>query len=336
MSSKIVQKGDLILVTGGTGWVGSHIVDKALEHGLKVRLAIRDEGKAEKLIKGLKEKYGESAHLETVTVKDFDSETAYDEAVKGVQGIIHAASTVTFSEKWDEVVPPTIRGYSALLKAAHAQGDSIKRVVLTSSSIAVASGSAEPNAAPEHITVNTWNDADVEEAKKNPNPIHVYAASKVLSERFAWDFVKEQKPAFILNTVNPSFCAGAKAPGSEYLSTSVWLRKAVFEADQFVIDAIAPSYLVDTDDVALLHVLAATREDIVNERILAFSEAFTWDQIIDAAQKYAPQKFNAVKKSEKTALKTNVVADLSRTREILKEYGGLKTVEQSVRLNLQD
>ncbi|PWN37186.1 NAD(P)-binding protein [Meira miltonrushii] len=336
MSSRVVQKGDLILITGGTGWVGSHIVDKALEHGLRVRLAVRNEQKAQQLIKGLKAKYGERAHLETVTVKDFDSESAYDEAVKGVQGIIHAASTVTFSEKWEDVVPPTIRGYSALLKAAHAQGDSIKRVVLTSSSIAVARGSTEPDAAPYHITTETWNDADVELAKKSPNPLLVYAASKVLSERFAWNFVNEHKPAFILNTVNPSLCAGAKAPGSEYLSTALWLRKAVLEADQNVVDTFSSSYLVDTDDVGLLHVLAATREDIVNERILAFSEVYTWDKIIDIAQKYAPEKVNTVKKSEKTSLKSNVVANLSRTQEILKEYGGLKTLEESVRLNLQD
>ncbi|MCO5565578.1 hypothetical protein L7F22_019252 [Adiantum nelumboides] len=336
MSNKVVQKGDLILITGGTGWVGSHIAEKALEQGLKVRLAVRNEARAQELIKGLKGKFGQSAHLETITVKDFDAENAYDEAVKGVQGIIHAASTVTFSDQWEEVIPPTIRGYSALLNAAHVQGDAIKRVVLTSSSIAVARGSSEPDAVKQHVTVDTWNDQDVELAKKSPNPLFVYAASKVLSEKFAWDFVKEHKPSFVLNTVLPSLCAGEKVPGTNYQSTAAWLRSVVFDANQDIADTFQSSYLVDTGDVGLLHVLAATRQDIVNERILAFSEVFVWDQIIDLAQKYAPEKFNSVKKTERTGAKTNVVADLSRTQEILKEFGGLKTLEETVRLNLQD
>ncbi|PWN37185.1 NAD(P)-binding protein [Meira miltonrushii] len=336
MANKAIQKGELVLITGGTGWVGSHIVDKALEHGLKVRLAIRSEEKAKGLIAGLQSKYGKDAHIETTIVKDFNADDAYNEAVKGVQGIIHAASTLTFSDKWDEVIPPTVQGYRSLLKAAHKEGDAIKRVVVTSSSIALGTPNLEPGKPTQHFDVNSWNDASLEEAKVKPNSINIYAASKVLSERFTWDFVKENKPSFIVNTVNPNFVSGSNTVGTDYMSTGNMVRNVVFKADGQITEMLRSQFIVDADDVAILHVLAAMREDIVSERLLAFSGVFTWPEIFEYAQKYASDKVNLPPKSAQMDVRDNTVVDTKRTQELLKPYGGFKSVEESVRLNLQD
>ena len=336
MSNKAIQKGELVLITGGTGWVGSHIVDKALEHGLKVRLAIRSEEKAKSLIQGLRSKYGKDAHIETVIVKDFNADDAYEEAVKGVQGIIHAASNLSFSDKWDEVIPPTVQGYRSLLNAAHAQGDSVKRVVVTSSSIALGTPNLEPGKPTQHFDVNTWNDASLEEAKVKPNAVNIYAASKVLSERFTWDFVKEKKPAFIVNTVNPNFVTGGNTIGMDYLSTGNMLRNVIYNADSNTPNLLRSQFIVDADDVAILHVLALTREDIVGERLLAFSEVFTWSQVIDLAQKVSSKQINPPAKSDHFSVRDNTVVDTKRTQELLKPYGGFKSLEESLRLNLQD
>jgi nucleoside-diphosphate-sugar epimerase len=335
MANKAIQKGELVLITGGTGWVGSHIADKALEHGLKIRLAIRSEEKAKGLIEGLRSKYGKDAPIETTIVKDFNADDAYVEAVKGVQGIIHAASNLSFSDKWDEVVPPTVQGYRSLLNAAHSQGDAIKRVVVTSSSIALGTPNLDPSKPTQHFDVKTWNDASLEEAKVKPNAVNIYAASKVLSERFTWDFVKENKPSFIVNTVNPNFVTGEKTIGTDYLSTGNMLRNVVFKADGNITELLQSQFIVDANDVAILHILAATREDIVGERLLAFSEVFDWSQIVDLAQKYAPDQVNAPPKTEKWSIRDNTIVDTKRTQELLKPYGGFKSVEESVRLNLQ-
>lgn len=336
MANKAIQKGELVLITGGTGWVGSHIVDQALQHGLKVRLAIRSEEKAKGLIEGLRSKHGKDAPIETTIVKDFNADDAYDQAVKGVQGIIHAASNLSFSDQWDEVVPPTIQAYRSLLNAAHKQGDAIKRVIITSSSIALGTPNLKPGTPTQRFDVNTWNDASLEEAKVKPTPVNVYAASKVLSERFTWDFVKENKPAFIVNTVNPNFVSGGKVVGMDYMSTGNMLRNVCFNADKGITEMLSSQFLVDADDVAILHILAAMREDIVGERLLAFSQVFTWDQVIDLAKKYAPNQFNPPAKTEQMSIRDNTIVDTKRTEELLKPYGGFKSVEQSVCLNLQE
>lgn len=327
-----VQKGELVLITGGTGWVGSHIVDKALEHGLAVRLAIRSEAKAKGLIDGLRKVHGAQAHIETVTVQDFSVDSAYDEAVKGVKGIIHAASDLSFSDHFDEVVTGTIRSYGSLLQAAHRTSD-IKRVVLTSSSTALGMPNKNGKTA-QHFTRDSWNEAAVKEAKSAPNPWNVYAASKTLSEQFAWNFVKENKPSFTLNTVLPNMCFGRKVAGTEYMSTGAWAYGLLMEGETRYSENVAPQYHVDVDDVAILHILGLTQADVANERIIAFGERFSWDHVIDTGKKIRPDA-NPAPKSEATAAQDNTTVDVKRTQELLLPYGGLKSLEHSLKLNLE-
>lgn len=56
---------------------------------------------------------------------------------------------------------------------------------------------------------DTWNDAAIESARDSSLPdeeraYHIYAASKVLSEREAWNWVKSNNPSFGFNTVVPN------------------------------------------------------------------------------------------------------------------------------------
>lgn len=336
MSKNYLQKGDLILVTGATGWVGSHIVNTALQFGLGVRLAVRNEAKAQGLITAMRTKYGSGAHIEVALLADANQIGAYDEIVQGVQGIIHSAANMSLSSDYEEVVTGAVQGYKTLLEAAHSQGKAIKRVILTSSSFAVADSNLDSNKPVQRLNVNSWNQETANQAKTNPNALNVYVASKVESERFAWNFVETHKPAFILNTVCPSVCWGEKVIGTEYLSSGQVVRKVAFEADQVITGILTSQYFVDVNDVALLHILAATKEDIVNERILGYSEVFTWDQVIDLAHEYCPEKVNAAKKTDSTCLKDNTVVDVERTKEILQSYGGLKTLKESVLANLKD
>lgn len=321
------------MITGGTGWVGSHIVDKAIELGLRVRLAYRDLDKAKALVEGLQGKYGkDKVNVQLCEVADFTADGAYDEAVKGVQGVIHAASVLSFSDKWDDVVPPTIRGYELMLEAA-AKEPGIKRFVLTSSSCSLGMPNVEKDASVQHFTTDTWNENSVRRAQEQPNGWDVYAASKVKSEQRAWQFVKEQKPSFVLNAVLPNMCAGGKAPGSTYMSTGNWFPSVINEGKTQFPYSVPSQYAVDVDDVAYLHVIGLMREDVQNERILAFSEMFSWDRIIDIGKKVKPDG-KSVEKTAFTAVEDNTQVDLQRTRELLEPYGGLKSLEHTVKRNL--
>lgn len=110
----------------------------------------------------------------------------------------------------DEVIPGTVAATVNALTAA-AKEPSVKRFVLTSSSSAVLI--PKPNT-PLTVTTDTWNDAAVTGAYGEPpyvipHGFLVYAASKTLSEKAAWDFVREKKPAFTMNTVVPNLNLGA-------------------------------------------------------------------------------------------------------------------------------
>jgi nucleoside-diphosphate-sugar epimerase len=313
-----------------TGWIGAHIAHEALAAGLNLKLAIRSESKAKTIIEALEKIHG-SGHIEIVIVKDFGAENAYDEAVLGVQGIIHAASDLSFSDKVDEVIPPVIKAYNSLLTAAKSQ-EQIRRFILTSSSAAM--GFPNPGGNETHKwDVNTWNEASLE-AIKSPSPsgVAVYAASKVLSERAAWDFVKRENPNFIITTINPNANFGAPVPGIPISSTGQWIVDAAIGKTS-TFEYSGSQWHVDVEDVAKLHVIALMKEDVKNERIPAFGSVYTYNSVIDAIKRVKPDAATPEKKKE-WDVTDNTVIDVSRANELLKDQGGLRDLDYSVKGNL--
>lgn len=85
-----------VLVTGATGFIGAHIVDQLLSRGIRVRGTTRSLAKGDTMIKARPQHAGK---LDFVQIDDFDKlkdgkeqSSIFDEAVKGVDGIIHTAS----------------------------------------------------------------------------------------------------------------------------------------------------------------------------------------------------------------------------------------------------
>lgn len=84
-----------VLVTGATGFIGAHIVDQLLSRGIRVRGTTRSIAKGEAMMKARPQHTGK---LDFVQINDFDRVnnneqlSLFDEAVKGVDGIIHTAS----------------------------------------------------------------------------------------------------------------------------------------------------------------------------------------------------------------------------------------------------
>lgn len=77
-----------------------------------------------------------------IVVPVIEAPGAYDEAVKGMDGIIHAASPVRrIFDDPSEMIDPAVKGAIGILTSAAQFGKSVKRVVLTSSIVAVVSGS---------------------------------------------------------------------------------------------------------------------------------------------------------------------------------------------------
>lgn len=99
----------VIVITGGTGYIGSHCVAKLLEHpnNYFIRACVRSDAKAAPLIEYVESKFGKG-RLETVLVEDMMKPGAYDRAIKDdVKGVVHVAADVSFQPHWEKVVEPT-------------------------------------------------------------------------------------------------------------------------------------------------------------------------------------------------------------------------------------
>jgi nucleoside-diphosphate-sugar epimerase len=148
----------------------------------------------------------------------------------GVTGIVHVAQLLTWSADPSAVIPHTVSTLINGLKAA-ANESSVKRFAFTSSSVAVTL--PKPN---QEFSVdeNSWNDEAVKVAYSPPpyEPSRgyiVYAASKTESERAAWNFMRENQPDFVFNSVLPNFCFGELlSPKNQPGSTGNFIRELYF------------------------------------------------------------------------------------------------------------
>lgn len=216
MSSKLLQKpyldpsSTLILVTGASGYIAANIVKEALDLGYHVRGTARTQEKCDNTVK----EQGNHPNYSTAIVSDFSHPSAeIDNAVKGVDSVIHVASDTSFSEDADKVISSVVQGTENFLRAA-AKEPKVKRFTLTSSSTAALV--AKPGVEGIVATVDTWDDEAVDYARNKkgssigPNnyAFLVYAASKTEGERALWNFVKTEKPSFVVNSVLPNFNVG--------------------------------------------------------------------------------------------------------------------------------
>ena len=119
------------LVTGGAGFIGSHVVRELLDAGVTVRAPVRNPENAE----FLKELPG-SEHLEIVQMDLMKQETV-NAAVKDCDDVIHCAASLYVGAKdvKKEVVDPSVIGVKNLCSVM----GNVKRVIHTSSVAAIRS-----------------------------------------------------------------------------------------------------------------------------------------------------------------------------------------------------
>jgi nucleoside-diphosphate-sugar epimerase len=85
--------GELVLITGGTGFIGFAVVLEALKAGYRVRISVRRASQAEEL-KSHHLIVPFATKLEFVVVPDVTVSGAFDNFLEGVSYIEHIASPV--------------------------------------------------------------------------------------------------------------------------------------------------------------------------------------------------------------------------------------------------
>ncbi|KAI1385488.1 aldehyde reductase [Hypoxylon trugodes] len=341
MSSPIdhpaIPKGSTVLITGVNGFIASNIADQFLKSGYKVRGTTRNPQKNAWVANLFDRKYG-PGKFEFVAVPDMEAEGAYSQAVKGVSAVIHTATNYTMNPNPHEVIPGTGAGTVNALAAAAVE-PSVKRFVLTSSSAAALI--PKPNN-PLVVTTDTWNDDIIAFAYRDPpyeteRAYPVYAASKTLAEKEAWKFMRERRPAFVLNTVLPNINFGASLDlvNQDHPSTSGMIVE-LFRGNPEPLAGLPAQYFVDVQDNALLHVAAAIHPGVESERIFAFAEPVNGDKLLAILrQLYPDRQFPANFQGEEDL---SEIVPRKRAEVLLRDMGksGWTTLEESVKINTQD
>ncbi|KAI1824703.1 aldehyde reductase [Xylaria intraflava] len=333
-----IPKGSIVLVTGANGFIASNISDQFLRLGYKVRGTTRNPQKNAWMRNLFDRKYG-AGKFEFATVLDMEADGAYDEAVKGVSAVVHTATNYSMNPNPHEVVPATIAGTINALAAA-AKSPSVKRFVLTSSSSSALI--PKPND-PFTVTTETWNDEIVRFAYRDPpyepeRGYPVYAASKTLSEKEAWKFVRENKPGFVFNAVLPNINFGATLDlaNQGHPSTSGMVAE-LFKGNPGPLAGLPAQYFVDVQDDALLHVAATIHPGVVSERVFAFAEPVNGDDILAILRRLYPSRtFPANFQGEKDL---SDIVPRKRALELLKDMGkteGWTGLEESIKRNTED
>ncbi|MCZ2341184.1 MAG: NAD-dependent epimerase/dehydratase family protein [Bacteroidales bacterium] len=111
----------ITLVTGATGFVGSHVADALAAQGKRIRALVRSSA--------------DTSHLQSlgteIVIGDFTDPVAVAQAVDGVDTIIHAAAKVGDWGPVDEYRAVNVEGLRALLEAV--RGKPLQRFVHVSS-----------------------------------------------------------------------------------------------------------------------------------------------------------------------------------------------------------
>jgi nucleoside-diphosphate-sugar epimerase len=270
-----------VLVTGGSGFIGSHCILQLLAAGHQVRTTVRNlkrEGDVRSL---LKQGGAEPGNRLSVFAADLEQDAGWSEAVAGCEYVLHVASPFPPSvpKHEDELIVPARDGALRVLRASRDAG--VKRVVLTSSFAAIGYG--------HELQTKPFNETDWTDP--NGDDVLPYAKSKTIAERAAWDFIAKEGGKLELAVVNP---VGVFGPvlGPDY-STSILIVQRLMDG---AMPGLPKLYfgVVDVRDVADLHLRAMTQPAAKGERFLAVAGDFL--SILDIANVLKARMGAAAKK----------------------------------------
>lgn len=249
---------DLVLVTGGSGFVATHCMDQLLRAGYRVRTTVRSLSREAQVRETLKAAGAPGVEAVEFVAADLGADAGWAEAAAGCRYVLHVASPFPpkAPKHEDELIVPARDGALRVLRAA--RDAEVERAVMTSSFAAIGYGH-KPRTAP--YTEKDWTDI-------SSGDVAAYPKSKTIAERAAWDFIAREGGGLELSVVNPVAIFGPLL-SADY-APSILIVKRLLDG---AIPACPRLYfgVVDVRDVADLHLRAMTDPAAKGERFLAMA-----------------------------------------------------------------
>jgi nucleoside-diphosphate-sugar epimerase len=241
----------LVLVTGGTGFLGAYIIRELVEQGYAVR-AIHRSGKVPFFLPA-----GIAAKVEWVLC-DVRDPAGLETAMTGVDTVIHAAAKVSFSPKERrELWSVNIEGTANVVNTALEWR--IRRFLYVSSVAAIGRTGEQ-----EEVTEDrSWTDS-----RYNSN----YAISKFQGEMEVWRGIGEGLPAII---VNPSTILGY----GDWNHTSCAIFRSVYNEFPWYTEGV--NGFVDVADTARA-IVRLLETDINGQRYILNAGNWSWRQLFNS------------------------------------------------------
>jgi nucleoside-diphosphate-sugar epimerase len=256
-----MENKEIVLVTGGTGFVGIHTILQLLQKGYNVKTTLRNLSRQNEVIEMLKNagisQFENLAFVEADLTKDDN----WEKATKGCTYVLHVASPFPSVEPKnpDDLIIPAKQGTLRVLKAAKNSG--VKRVVMTSSFGAIGYSIDPKN--------HTFTEKDWTDPSSNNT---AYIKSKTLAELTAWDFIEKEDGNMELTVINPVGIFGPVL-GKDF-SSSIQMVQQLMSGKMPATPNVSFG-IVDVRDVADIHIKAMTSPDAKGQRFLATSDAST-------------------------------------------------------------
>jgi nucleoside-diphosphate-sugar epimerase len=302
-----------VLVTGGSGFIGSHCILQLLAAGHYVRTTVRNLNREAGVRDLLRAGGAEAGERLSFFAADLLGDAGWREAADGCEYVLHVASPFPpdIPKHEDELIVPARDGALRVLRAARDAG--VRRVVLTSSFAAIGYGHPEQSTP---FDETNWTDP-------NGPGVTAYVKSKTIAERAAWDFMAREGGALELAAVNP---VGVFGPvlGRDY-STSILIVEKLMDGSMPGCPRIHFG-AVDVRDVAALHISAMTDPAARGERFLAVAGDFI--SMLDIARMLKSRMGGAAKKVPTRELPDWLLRLVSlfdpRVKQVVPELGKMK------------
>ncbi|MBA3926132.1 SDR family oxidoreductase [Listeria rustica] len=248
-----------VLVTGGTGFLGTQMILQLLQKGYNVKTTVRSLKSKDKVLETLGANGITTLDKLTFVEADLSKDDNWKDAMRGCEYVLSVASPVFFTipKNEEEMIRPAVEGIIRVLKAARDAG--VKRVIMTSNFGAVGFSNQDLSTV---TTEENWTNPD-------EKGLSVYEKSKLLAEKAAWDFVKTQGGELEFATINPVAILGPSL--SSHISGSFVIVENILNGSMKSIPNI-PLNIVDVRDVADLHIRAMETPSANGERFIASAD----------------------------------------------------------------
>lgn len=309
--------GELVLITGISGFLGFRVLFSALEHGYRVRGVLRRDVQISQIraVPALKPYLDQ---LEIVIVPDITKDGAFDAATRDVEYILHVASPLgsrATEDYYTSLIEPALQGTIGMLKSA-AKSPRVKRVVITSSGI-ILNIFTEDGHAVKETEIKSAPDPHT----NFPNASAAYAASKLIAYAASKEWMENEKPEFDLISILPSVILGPNrlitSPEGYNDGTNRFLYNLLIgrRTDSPLLGAT-----VHVDDVALAHIRALDPKVEGNQDFLVTSgEQVVFDDAVEILRNSFP---DAVKEGKLSvnghAPTTKLNLDAEKTEQVLR------------------